>query len=225
MKDANEMTRWATGLAMLLAPIVWLVSTIVAPKISSDELAQVAVIARYPDRWYWFALLTLVGAMLLVPALLGVMGLMRERAPLAGCVGGSLALLGTLVAIGDSTVQLVTWQMGASSADGAQMAALLTRFDDAAGSALIFTLGGLALVAGTVILAIGLTRARIAPVWAAACLPLGTVVNIVGFGAGSRSLLAASCVILLAGFAPLAKARLEVTQAAPAWRGPLTSAR
>jgi hypothetical protein len=210
---------------MLLAPAVWVLSAIVAPKLSSDELPQIEAIARQPDRWYWFALLTLLGSMLLVPALLGVMNLMRERAPLAGCVGGSLALFGALVAIGDSTVQLVTWQMGAAGADVAQMAALMNRFDDAAGSALIFTIGGLAVVAGTAVLAFGLARARIAPAWTAACLPLGTIVNIVAFGAASRSLLAVSYVILLAGFAPLARTLLGVTQAAPVWRGPVTSAR
>jgi hypothetical protein len=43
--------------------------------------------------------------MLLVPALMGVIGLLRERAPLAGYVGGSLAVLGMLVAIGDSLEQ------------------------------------------------------------------------------------------------------------------------
>jgi hypothetical protein len=225
MKDVEAITRRATGLAMLLAPAVWLLSTIVAPKLSSDELPQIAWIAREPDRWYWYALLTLIGAMLLVPALLGVMNLMRERAPLAGCIGGSLALLGTLVAIGDSTVQLVMWQMGAPGADPAQMAALLKRFDDATGSALIFTIGGLAVLAGTVVLAIGLTRARLAPAWAAACLPLGTVVNVAAYGAGSRTLLAVSYAILLAGFAPLAKTLLDVRQTAPAWRRPLTSAR
>jgi hypothetical protein len=203
MKDPNTVARRATGLAMILTPILWLASAIVAPQFASDAGAQLAVVAQHPDRWYLFALLTLVGAMLLVPALMGVIGLLRERAPLAGYVGGTLAVIGTLVAIGDSTEQLVIWQMGAPQADHAQMTALLTRLDDAAGLAAIFTLGGLALLAGTVTLAVGLVRARVAPLWAAACLPLAMLVNIAGFVAASRSIVAASCVILLAAFAPL----------------------
>jgi hypothetical protein len=94
--------------------------------------------------------------------------------------------------------------MGAVGADHAQMAALLTRLDDAGGLAAIFTIGGLALIAGTVILAIGLIRARVAPAWAAVCLPIAMLVNVVGFAGASRPLVAASCVILLAGFARLA---------------------
>jgi hypothetical protein len=207
MRDPHAVARRAIGLAMILAPIAWLASAIVAPQLESDEGAQLAVVAQHPDRWYWFALLTLVGAMLLVPALMGVIGLLRERAPLAGYVGGSLAVLGVLVAIGDSLEQLVIWQMGAPRADHAQMTALLTRLDDAAGLTLIFTIGALALVVGTVTLAVGLIRARVAPAWAAACLPIAMLVNIVGFAGANRPLVAVSCLILLAGFTRLAADR------------------
>jgi hypothetical protein len=78
---------------------------------------------------------------------------------------------------------------------------------------LIFTVGGFAVLVGIVVLAIGLIGARIASVWAAACLPVGTIVDIVGFGASSRSLVAASSVILLAGFARLASAQLQTRHA------------
>jgi hypothetical protein len=217
MKDPSTVARRATGMAMILTPIAWLASAIVAPQFATDEGAQLAVIAQHPDRWYAFALLTLVGAMLLVPALMGVTGLLRERAPLAGYVGGSLAVLGTLVAIGDSLEQLVIWQMGAG--DRGQMAALLTRLDDAAGLTLIFTIGALALLVGTVTLAVGLVRARIAPLWAAACLPLAMVVNVAGFAAASRSIVAASCVILLAALAPLAAALRSAGDQGRAARG------
>jgi hypothetical protein len=201
------VARRATGLAMILAPIVWLASAIVAPPFESHGGAQLAVIARHPDRWYAFALLTLVGTMLFVPAVIGVMGMLRERAPLAAYVGGTLTMLGTLVAIADSTEQLVIWQMGAPQADHGQMTALMTRLDNAAGLELIFTIGGLAVLVGTVVLAIGLVRAQVARAWVAACLPIAMIVNIVGFGATSRSLVAASCVILLAAFLPLATDR------------------
>jgi hypothetical protein len=87
------------------------------------------------------------------------------------------------------------------------MTALMTRLDNAAGLELIFTIGGLAVLVGTVVLAIGLVRAQVARAWVAACLPIAMIVNIVGFGATSRSLVAASCVILLAAFLPLATDR------------------
>jgi hypothetical protein len=218
MKDPNAVAHRATALTMIAVPIAWLLSAIVAPQLDSDEGAQLAIVAQHADRWYWFALLTLVGSMLLVPALLGVIGLVRDRAPRAAYVGGTLALLGTLVTIVDSAEQLVIWQMGARGADHAQMTALLTRLDHAAGLATIFTIGGLAVLVGTVVLAVGLVRARVAPIWAAACLPIATIVNIVGFTAASRSLVAASCVILLAGFAPLASRLAAASDGAPSRR-------
>jgi hypothetical protein len=69
------------------------------------------------------------------------------------------------------------------------------------------TVGGLSLIAGSVLLAVGLIRARAVPAWAAVLLPVAIVANIVGFSAGSRTVLLASCVLALAG---LGRAAVEV---------------
>jgi hypothetical protein len=207
MKDSTTAAQRATALSMILVPIVFIASAVVAPRFESDDGDQLAVIAQHPDRWYWFALLTLVGSMLIVPALLGIMRMLRERAPREALIGGSLAVLGALVSIGDSLEQLVIWKMGAPAADRAAMIALLTRLDDATGLETIFNVGGLAILIGAVILAIGLIRARVVAWWAAVCLPLAMIVNIAAFGAASRAGVAASGVILLAGFLPLATER------------------
>jgi hypothetical protein len=94
--------------------------------------------------------------------------------------------------------QLVIWQMGAHGADRTQMAALLNRFDDVTGSALVFTIGGLATVVGVLLLSIALYRAHAVPAWAAAGLVAGVVLNIVGFSAASIPVLILSSVVLLA---------------------------
>jgi hypothetical protein len=194
----TRFSRIAVGLCLIGAPLLTLVSALVSPQIKSDEAAQVAVIAAHSARYYEFALFTLLGAMLLVPALLGLMHLTRKRAPTLGNVGGSLALAGTLIAIGDATTQLLVWQMGAPGADPAQMAELLKRYDAAAGSSLPFTVGGLALIAGVLILSVGLYRARAVPAWAAVGFVVGIVLNIAGFTAASTGILIVSSVILLA---------------------------
>jgi disulfide bond formation protein DsbB len=192
----------ATALAMVLTPLVWAVSALVAPPLANDDATQLAAVARYPDRWYWFALLTLVGSMLIVPAIAGLVTRARERSPRLAYAGGALAQLGALIAIGDSANQLVTWQMGAPGADRAQMAALLARVDHATGASVVFTVGGLAVMVGMVLL--GLALARSAPVWAAALLPVATVLNIVAFGAASRALLLVSYLLLLGALGRLA---------------------
>jgi hypothetical protein len=193
-----NLTRKSCGAAMILAPLLGLASAVIAPPLKSGAGAKLAEIARHQDRWYLYALLITISSWLLVPAVLGLIGLVSERAPRLSLIGGALALLGVLVAIGDGTVELMYWQMGAAGVDRAQMAALADRYENAAGSSLPFVIGGLALIAGLVLLAIALWRTGAAPVWAAAGIPAGVVLNIVALSSSSGALVIASNVVLLA---------------------------
>lgn len=208
LSDPDRFTRVALAASMIGAGVLMIASAIVMPAIKSDEAAQIAVIAQHPARYYLFTILILGSSMLLVPALIGLMRLGAERSPRLANIGGTLSVFGALVAVGDSMSQLVVWQMGARGGDRAQMAALLHRFDNVAGASLVFALGGLAVVIGIALLAIALYRSRTAPAWAAAALPVGTVLNIAGFSAGSTGVLILSGVVLLAGLGWIARAIL-----------------
>jgi len=197
LSDPHHFRRLA-GASLVLAPLLLLASSAVSPALKSDEGAQLAVIARHPDRFYLFSILGLVSAIVLVPALLGLMHMLRERAPGWGYIGGGLMMLGNLLSIGDWMGNFVQWQMAAPSADHAQMTALLTRLDDTAGSALPLQLSGFALLVGTAVLATGLYRARAVPSWVAPGLVIGIVANLAGFVASSVALLIASSAVLLA---------------------------
>jgi hypothetical protein len=199
----KHFSKIAVGSCLIAAPLLTLISALVSPAIKSDEAAQIAVIAQHPARYYAFTLFTLAGIILLVPAILGLMHLTRDRAPAWGNLGGSLALLGTMIAACDAANQLLVWQMGAPEANRAEMAALLHRYDTTSGSSLVFTVGGLSILAGTVILSIGLHRARAVPAWTAAGFVFGIVLNIVGFTAASVGILIVSSVILLAALGTL----------------------
>src|SRR5207253_1894456 len=117
-----------------------------------------------------------------------------------------LLQLGAFVALIDSATQLVYWKMGSAGADPAQMVALLHRYENAPAASVIFMVGALGLVAGSLLLAVALIRTRIAPLWVGALLPLGMVANIAAFVASSRPLLIGSSVALLV---PLAVAALS----------------
>jgi hypothetical protein len=194
----KHFSKIAVGVSLIAAPLLTLVSAVVSPAIKSDEAAQIAVIAQHPARFYAFAVFTFAGIALFVPAILGLMHLCRDRAPGWGNWGGALSLLGVIIAVGDGATQWLVWQMGAAGADRAQMAALLHRYDSAAGSSLPFTIGGLALVVGIAMLSVGLYRARAVPAWAALGFVAGIVLNIAGFTASSVGILIVSSVILLA---------------------------
>ena len=199
-------TRTVVALSLVLAPLFALASSLVAPAFESSEGAQLDVIAAHPTRWYWFTLLLLVSSLLLVPALLGIAALVHERSPLLGDIGGGLAVLGALIAIGDVMSQFTSWQM--ASGNHAQMTALLERVDNAAGVSIVYTVGGLSVLIGTLLLTIGLIRGHTAPVWAALGLTLAVVVNIAGFSAASGAVVAVSWVLLLVAMGTIGKVAL-----------------
>jgi len=87
--------------------------------------------------------------------------------------------------------------MVAQGADHEQMAALLKRFDEAPGVGIVFSVGGLAVLIGVVLLTVGLIRGRVAPTWAAIGLSLATLLNIVAFSSASAGGVAASWAVLL----------------------------
>lgn len=223
LSDPVRFARTAIGGSMIGTAVLMLGASLASPAIKSHEAAQIAVIAQHPTRYYLFTILILVSSMLLVPAIIGLMRMSADGSPRLANIGGTLSLLGALIAVGDSTSQLVIWQMGARGADRAQMAALLHRYDNVAGSTLVFSIGGLAIVVGIVLLSIALYRAQAAPAWASIGLVAGTVLNIAGFSAGSAGVLILSSVVLLAAFGWIGRSLLTGHSAgsedrvAPAW--------
>jgi hypothetical protein len=195
------MTRLAAS-TLVLSPLFALASSAVAPRFESDPGAQLAVIAADPARWYWFTLLLLVSSLLLVPAVAAIGVLVRGR---LGLVGGSLAVLGSLIAIGDVMSQFFPWQMVTAGADRAQMAALMDRVDNAAGVSTVYSVGGLAVLVGVALLTVGLIRGRRAPAWAAIGLTVACVVNVAAFTAASNAAVAVSWALLLVSMGAIAR--------------------
>jgi hypothetical protein len=201
--NPQRMTVLVNRGSLVLAPLLLLLSVVAMPTAAAGAGDQIAAIAEHPGRWYAFTLLSLVSSALFVPAVLALRQLAGDRAPLVTLVGVGLFAVGAFVAVADCGTQLVYWQMGRG--DRGQMLALAHRYENAAGANAVFLVGGLAFVAGGALLALALVRSRAVPVWAAACLPVGIVVNIVGFASGSRALLVASGVVLTVGLGRAAR--------------------
>ena len=192
-----EINRLVRRGALVAAPILFALSGLVSPPLVSDAAAQVSVIAAHPTRYYLFTLCSLLGSALLVPAWieLGARGAAGARRTIA--LGVAFLQVGAFVAFADSATQLVYWQTGAG--DHAEMAALINRYEGAPAAAVIFMVGALALIAGSVVAGVALRRAHVVPLWAAPLIPLGLVLNIAAFTAGSRILLVVSSLVLLWG--------------------------
>lgn len=217
LSDPARFVRTAFGGSMIGAAVLMLGASLAWPTIKSDEAAQLAVIAQHPARYYLCTILILGSSMLLVPALIGLMRMSAGRSPRLAHAGGILSLLGALIAVGDSASQLVIWQMAARGADRAQMAALLHRFDNVAGASAVFSVGGLAVVVGMVLLSIALYRSRAVPAWTTAGLVAGTVLNVAGFAASSVGVLIVSSVVLLAALGWIGRLVLAGDSRAPAF--------
>ena len=195
--DADRVTRRGLATALVVAPVLWLASGLICPPLKSDAAKQLTVVAAHPDRWYWFTLLLVAGTVLMVPALLATMRLLRTRSPKLALIGGWLALFGVIVAIGDGASQFATWVMVRPGHDPTQMARLLDDVSKSSGANILYTLGGPTLLIGILLLSIGIYRSRIAPHWVPVTFFLSTVVNIVAFSNAMTLGVTASYVLLV----------------------------
>ncbi len=97
LSDAHHSRKVLAGACMVVAPIFLLVATVIHPASDMDEATQVATIADNLDAWYVAHLLAFVAIIASVPAVLGLMHMLREREVAFGHLGGALALFGLLV--------------------------------------------------------------------------------------------------------------------------------
>lgn len=167
ISDAHHFRKMVAGFCMVFAPLCLLVG-----------------FAVDPDAEYAFLF---AGAVLMVPAALGLMHMLREREVALGHVGGGLSLIGLmgmaaligmdvtgttdLVDRGDRLEGVATWMFVATMGFGLGMAAL----------------------------GMGTFRAHALPSWAAACLMVGGIAFDVALVANSAGIAIAAAAAIVAG--------------------------
>jgi hypothetical protein len=190
-------TRRGTVGSLVAAPTLLLASALVMPALTSDEQDQLQTIAGNSTRYLWFTLLLLAGTMLFVPAF---HGLTRHAAPSRALrVGSGLVVFGAMASVGDTTTQLLIRQLATRGRATPQMADVVSAFDSSVGAAQLFAIGGLALLAGGVTVAISLQRAGVISWQVAAVFAVGLIANLVGFMAQSGGIITGSSALLLIG--------------------------
>jgi hypothetical protein len=215
LSDAHHFRKTVAGICMVLAPVLFLASAIIAPSSDSDAAAILGAVADHTDRFYLATVLGIAGSVLLVPALLGLMHMLREKQIALGHVGGGLSLLGALMFMLFWGVSLMEWQMVRGGADATEMTALLDRYMDTAGTSVFFFFS-FAFTIGLIVLAMGLWRAKAVHWSTAAALALGAVVLQIAFLVGNTAgwyIVAAA--ILLVGFATIG--RMVLTETDEEW--------
>src|SRR4051794_6247026 len=167
ISDAHHFRKMVAGFCMVFAPLCFLIGFLVDPDAS-------------------YALL-FVGAILMVPAALGFMHMLREREVAYGHVGGGLSLIGLMGMVG-----LLGMDVGGTTD-------LVDRVDHLVGVGNWIFVATMGFGVGMAMLGMGLFRAHAVQSWAAACLIIGGLAFDVALLASSGGIAIASAAVMLAG--------------------------
>lgn len=195
INDADNFRRTVAGLALISAPLAFGGSDVIRLYIeggAQEGAEQLAAIAASPGLWQAAAALNMIGIILFVPAILGLMHLLRERSTVLGHVGGGLALIGFLGWAAHNRGYYGF--MGAASTSEIERGQMVGFIEHSMMTpntvyyVLMFLVGSLL---GMLFLSVGLYRARVTYRWAAALFLLGTVLyDVNSFTPASESMLA-----------------------------------
>ncbi|HZV75430.1 MAG TPA: hypothetical protein VFF79_17100 [Conexibacter sp.] len=199
MTAAHRTHRWIAGAGMVLAPLLLLISAIVQPSLKSGELNQLVVINANRDAWYASQAIALAALAVSVPAILGLMHMLRERQWPAGTIGGGLALLGVVFAAGTVALSLVQWEMMRVGVPILVTAAVIHDLKTTAGIEIPFLILPFAFALGMVVLSVGLAVSRAANPVMALLIGLGATGVLVGYAIASVTLVIVAAAVLLVG--------------------------
>jgi hypothetical protein len=196
--DTADFRRTLAGICLIIQPLLNLISVAISPQQSTDTSEQLAMIGAYPTRFLISSLLDLLWLLLLIPAVLGLLHLLRARGALLGHIGCGFALAGAVGAAAYRGVNLGQLQVAQSGLDQGEV---LAAFGQASlGSVVVMLISAIGLIVGYALLAVGLWRTRAAPRGASALIVAFLVVDIVGLAAGgNKGVLLVAHTLLLVG--------------------------
>lgn len=97
LSNAHHFRKMVVGICMVTGPLALLLAMVFESKIGISENAYVIGKVGDPDTGQIEQVLLVAGLVLMVPAVLGLMHMLREREVHFGHVGGTVALVGLLV--------------------------------------------------------------------------------------------------------------------------------
>jgi hypothetical protein len=184
----ESIKRVGLGLSMILAPLLLGVGFAVHPPQSTSGAEELRIIVATSGRWGLAHVLILFSLVLFIPAVIGVMGFLQRRGAWFGLIGG------TFVAIG--VVFFAAWVGGEGFASAtlaslpaeqqAPLAPAMHAIIDAKGSLAFVDTTSVLLIAGLLVLAIGLFAARTVPRWMSVAIAIGVLSLIVGASLGAQ---------------------------------------
>jgi hypothetical protein len=197
--DSHHLRKTVAGWCMFLAPLLFLVAFVVSPKLETGAGKQLSAAADHIHRFYVANLVATVGLILVVPAVLGVMHMIRERQPVFSTVGGVLTLVGVFASMVGQGVAFVVWEMARHGADSAANTSVLHAVLHDSGTVIPIYIVGFVGAAGVVVLAAGLWMSHVVDWWMALFFAVGVVCINVAFPAGLLALAIVGSALMLVG--------------------------
>ncbi|MEA2398078.1 MAG: hypothetical protein QOK25_1634 [Thermoleophilaceae bacterium] len=196
--DSHHLRKMVAGACMVLAPLMFVVAFVISPKLETDAGPALNSAASHLDRFYAANLIATIGLVLVVPAVLGLMHMLRERRPVYSAIGGGLTMLGIMGALVGQGVSFVMWQMATDGVQPADVSALHGVLNDAGAYIPTYGVAFLACV-GALIVGAGLYRAGVVDWWMALFFAAGAVCINVAFPAGVLGLAIVGAALMLVG--------------------------
>lgn len=172
--------RTIAALSLIAAPVVMAASEMLRFRVeggtytgTEEHLARVAANAGL---WDIMTVLNMVAVILFVPAILGLVHLVRDGAPVLAHIGGGLALVGTLGAAGHNVFAFVFDGAMAQVAAREHMVELSAELEERTTFLVVLLMFVVGFVLGLLLLGVGLYRSHTAPRFAGAAIVLGMLV-------------------------------------------------
>jgi hypothetical protein len=189
---------------LIAAPIVLLVGAVIHPETERDGAGHLAAVADDPSRYYAAHAILLVGIALFLPALLGLMHLLRDRATAVGHLGAGLAMIGLFGATAIVAMDgIAVTQMAQPEASADEMAALLDRIKESGGLRAIAVVGAMTWAVGMLLLAYGLWRARRVGPLVSVVIAAAAITVFIAQAADNQTIFAIAFALYLIALGPL----------------------
>jgi hypothetical protein len=212
LSDSHHFRKLVAGVCMVVAPILALVSFVISPQFETEAAAQLGRAADDLDRYYASNLIGMITLVLLVPAVLGLMHMLRERRAAYGHVGGALALIGVFASMVSIGIGFAVWRMAHGGVTPAEVG-VLDDLNNVAGVVLPVYILGFGVGLGFIVLAAGLYLAKAVDWWMAALVALGPVLINISFVAGELAFAIVGAALLVVGLGSVGLMVLRETDA------------
>jgi hypothetical protein len=217
--DARNFGRTLTGLLLIAAPVMFLLSDVVQKDIDDDnKTKELANVAAHKSNYLLTNFLFLIGGLFLIGAGVGLIKMFRgPRGVTLGQVAGSMILFGSTVMLGWFSLGAAEYEMiNIGGLDRATMARFLDKAQDASVFLPLMILFIVGLIIGLIVLGIAALRTRIVPVWAGVLLILAGPLLFLSDG-GVMGVV--SSLVTIAGLGSLGLAALQMSD--EEWDAPL----